>query len=114
MKLIKNGGLIAIALMLMPLCASATWREGFKNSKTLHLIGEGKASGDVPQIQAEAMARESAVIDAMSHWPKYCGDADATEFRIENQKERAYQCDGSVCRARIVIEKTDLRKKCNR
>lgn len=99
-------------LLLMPLCASGSWREGFKNGDTLYLIGEGHAASGLPQVQRDAMAREAAVIDAMSHWPKVCGDADAQEFRIENQKLRSYECDGVTCRARVVIEKKNLRVKC--
>lgn len=102
----------SLLLIALPFCASSAWREGFTSPDSLQLVGEGYAKADLPQVQASAMAREAAVMEAMSHWPKYCGDADATEFRIENQKKRSFECESGTCRARIVIEKNDLRRKC--
>lgn len=104
--------LLLAAFVVFPFCASSAWREGFTNSDTLQLVGEGHAKGDLPQVQATAMAREAAIMDAMSHWPRFCGDRDATEFRIENQKKRLIDCDKEQCRARVIIEKSDLRQKC--
>jgi len=113
----KTHAVIVITFLLtMPFCASSAWREGFVDHDTLHLVGEGRAKADVPQIQAEAMARHAAIIDALGHWPKYCGsetnEAGIQNFRVENQKKRYVQCDGNICRARVVIQKENLRKTC--
>jgi hypothetical protein len=105
-------GIFAV-LVIFPFCASSAWREGFTSGDTLQLVGEGYTKGDLPQVQATAMAREAALIEAMSHWPKYCGQQDATQFRIENQKKRVIDCEGGTCRARVIIEKTNLREKCS-
>jgi len=98
--------------LLIPLCATSSWREGFKDENTLYLVGEGHAKAELPHVQRDAMAREAAVMDAMSHWAKLCGDADASEFRVENQKLRSYECHDGNCRARVVIEKKRLRQSC--
>lgn len=109
--------LILIFMALSPFCASAAWREGFKGNDTLHLVGEGKAEADLPQVQRDAMAREAAVMDALAHWPRYCpgltSDDGVQSYRIENQKKRSFECDAGSCRARIVIEKRSLRAKCS-
>lgn len=111
-RFFRHPAIIILPALTLPFCASSAWREGFTNHDSLQLVGEGRAKADLPQIQATAMAREAAIMDAMSHWPRYCGDKDATEFRIENQKKRLVDCDREQCRARIVIEKTDLRTRC--
>ena len=106
----------AFALLSIPSCASSTWREGFSGSDRLYLVGEGHAREDLPQVQRSAMAREAALIDAMSHWPRHCGalsnDDGIASFRVENQKQRLIECEGATCRARIVIERSGLREKC--
>ncbi len=110
---------LLMVLITFPFCASSLacatggWREGFISGDTLQLVGEGTAKADLPQVQATAMAREAALMDAMSHWPKFCGDQDATQYRIENQKKRVVDCEAGSCRAKITIEKTNLREKCS-
>lgn len=103
----------SLLVLALPFCASSAWKEGFTSADTLQLVGEGYAKPDLPQVQATAMAREAAVIDALSHWPKHCGEKDATEFRVENQKKRMIDCDREQCRARVIIEKTNLRSRCS-
>jgi hypothetical protein len=107
----------AIALLFIPSCASSAWREGFRGSDQLYLVGEGRAREDLPQLQRIAMAREAALIDAMSHWPRYCSALSSEDgiarFRVENQKQRLIECEGTTCRARIVIERSGLKEKCN-
>lgn len=97
-------------------CASSTWREGFYDDDQLYLVGEGRAESSLPEIQRLAMAREAALMDAMSHWPRYCtvlsNDDGIRQFRIENQKQRLVDCAGNTCRARIVIERSNLRQRC--
>lgn len=112
MRIISCTGAFVLLSFLLPFCASSAWKEGFTSPDSLQLVGEGYTKSDLPQVQAMAMAREAAVMEAMSHWPRFCGERDATEFRIENQKKRSFECEGGTCRARIVIEKTDLRQKC--
>jgi len=120
-KRLKSGlvlNLLTFTFCLAPFhCASAAWREGFKDSNTLHLVGEGHAEGDMPELQARAMAQKAAVMDAVSHWPKYCPGHDAGEdldsFHVSNQKKWQYRCEAKSCRARVVIEKKNLRKNCN-
>ncbi len=106
----------AIALLSIPSCASGSWREGFSGSDRLYLVGEGHAREDLPQVQRIAMAREAALIDALSHWPRHCGavtgDDGIATYRVENQKLRLFECEGTTCRARIVIERSGLREKC--
>jgi hypothetical protein len=106
----------ALTILSHSSCASSTWREGFSGSDQLYLVGEGRAREDLPQAQRLAMAREAAIMDAMSHFPRYCkvlsNDNAVSSFRIENQKQRQVECDATTCRARIVIEKSGLREKC--
>ena len=106
----------AFALLAITSCASGTWREGFSGSDRLYLVGEGHAREDLPQVQRTAMAREAALMDAMSHWPRHCGalsnDEGTASFRVENQKQRLVECEGTTCRARIVIERSGLKEKC--
>lgn len=106
----------AFALLVIPSCASSTWREGFSGPDRLYLVGEGHAREDLPQVQRSAMAREAALVDALSHWQKYCGVLNSGEniarFRVENQQERLFECTGNACRARIVIERSGLRDQC--
>jgi len=106
--------LATLLMVVMPFCASSAWREGFKNADTLQLIGEGQGKADLPETQATAMAREAAVIDALSHWRKYCGDAEAPQFKVENQKKRMFKCTGISCQARVIIEQNNLRAKCGK
>lgn len=105
-----------LAQLIAFACASAAWREGFLDDDRLHLVGEGRAEGDLPEIQRIAMAREAALMDAMSHWPRYCtvlnNDEGIAKFRVENQKQRLVECSGNACRARIVIERSKLRQRC--
>lgn len=111
----KMGTLVkALAILGLHSCASGAWREGFSGEDRLYLVGEGRARDDLPQLQRQAMAREAALIDAMSHWLRYCGshENDNAGYRIENQKERLTECEGTTCRARIVIERGGLREKC--
>lgn len=116
MKQLSISTLSAFSLLLFPFCASSAWREGFQGNDRLQLIGEGHAKEDLPQVQRQAMAREAALMDAMSHWTKYCAAQSSEEgiasFRIENQKKRVVECEAASCRARIVIEKNRLRDKC--
>ncbi|MCX7632370.1 MAG: hypothetical protein N2Z22_03445 [Turneriella sp.] len=102
---------IAIVLWLFS-CTGSTWREGFISDNRLHLVGEGHAREDLPEIQKQAMAKEAAVLDAYSHWPRFCPQGNPVQFRIENQKERLAECSGGHCRVRIVIEKDGLRQHC--
>ncbi|HRP70094.1 MAG TPA: hypothetical protein PLY93_11225 [Turneriella sp.] len=117
MRNVIQNSLIVTAALFFPFCASAEWREGFKNDSTLQLVGEGKLSESEPQIRANAMAKEAAVMDALSHWIKFCeveSSADGiARFRIENQKYRKVECSSTMCRARVIIEKEGLRSKCN-
>lgn len=116
MLLIKNTTLVIFATLLTTQCASAAWREGFHSDNTLHLVGEGKVQGGMPEVQASAMAREAAIMDAMAHWTKYCETQSSADgistFRVENQKRRKVDCSENSCRARIVIEKNGLRGRC--
>lgn len=112
MRISQCTGIFIGFSILFPFCASSAWKEGFTSPDSLQLVGEGYAKSDLPQVQAMAMAREAAVMEAMSHWPRFCGERDATEFRIENQKKRTFECESGTCRARIVIEKNDLRRSC--
>lgn len=126
MKTFRAFGITSALALVMPFCASADWREGFVNEDTAYLVGEGSSSPTASKLQTEAMAKEAAIMVAMSHWPKVCpgkvapgmeGSADdsSTEtlkFRVENTSMRRVECAGSSCRARIVIEKKNLRKSC--
>jgi|GEM_PF-4943245 len=124
-------GHTAIAFLLgltLPFCASADWREGFVNDDTAYLVGEGTSSPTASKLQSEAMAKEAAIMVAMSHWPKVCpgkavaagmegssedtGNPETLKFRVENTSMRRVECEGSHCRARIVIEKKNLRRSC--
>ncbi|MBV6493691.1 MAG: hypothetical protein LDLANPLL_01714 [Turneriella sp.] len=102
---------------LLPFCASAEWREGFHGANRLQLVGESKVSESEPQIRAIQMAKEAAVMDALSHWIKFCSALTSSEgiaaFRVENQKERRVQCSDTQCRARVIIEKQDLKQRCS-
>lgn len=116
------------SILLIPSCASGDWREGFVNDDTAYLVGEGSSSPTASKLQTEAMAKEAAIMVAMSHWPKVCpgkavaagmegssedtGNPETLKFRVENQNMRRVECSGSSCRARIVIEKKNLRKSC--
>ncbi|WP_157210606.1 hypothetical protein [Turneriella parva] len=98
-------------------CATGGWREGFRGENQLQLVGEGHANASLPQVQRQAMAKEAAIIDAMSHWTKFCAaqntDEGIARFRVENQKKRVVECEDSTCRARVVIEKDKLREQCS-
>ena len=109
----KYVALFIVFAFLLPGCASSAWKEGFIDNDTLQLVGEGRAREDLSQLQGTPAAREAAIMLAMSHWPKYCGEIDATSFRIENQKKRVVECENRTCRARVVIEKSNLKEKCN-
>ncbi|MFO1527452.1 MAG: hypothetical protein U1F16_15890 [Turneriella sp.] len=115
------------ALIALPSCASSEWREGFVSDDTLYLVGEGHAKPGLSKLQSEALAKEAAVMVAMSHWPALCPgritdaeksesenntNAETVKFRMETQKLRRYECGGGQCRARIVIEKKNLKKIC--
>ncbi len=117
MKRISVSTGTAIALLLLPFCASSAWREGFRGDDQLQLVGQGHAKADLPQVQRQAMAKEAALIDAMSHWPKFCSPQNSDEgvarYRVENQKKRVFECEDSACRARVVIEKDRLREMCS-
>ena len=126
MKTVKAFGFTSALALVLPFCASADWREGFVNDDTAYLVGEGSSSPTASKLQTEAMAKEAAIMVAMSHWPKVCpgkvapgmeGSSEDTntetlKFRVENQSMRRVECEGSTCRARIVIAKKNLRKSC--
>ncbi len=128
MKTAKAFGIASAFAMAMPFCASADWREGFVNDDMVYLVGEGTSSPTASKLQTEAMAKEAAIMVAMSHWPKVCpgkavaagmegssedtGNSETLKFRVENTSMRRVECSGSNCRARIVIEKKNLRKSC--
>jgi hypothetical protein len=111
-----SAGLVLAGLFL-PFCATSAWREGFRGANQLHLVGEGHAKDDLPHVQRQAMAKEAAIIDALSHWSKFCGALSSEDrvsrFRVENQKKRLVECNDSTCRARVVIEKDKLRQQCS-
>ncbi len=117
MKRITISASLLIAGVFMPFCASSAWREGFRGDDQLQLVGEGHAKSSLPQVQRQAMAKEAALIDAMSHWAKFCSaqssDDGIARFRVENQKKRLFECEDSTCRARVIIEKEKLREQCS-
>jgi hypothetical protein len=103
---------IASALLF----TGCAWSEGFVNNDTLYLIGEGRVPTGTAQLQAGAMAREAAVIEAMSHLPNYCPivtDVGATSnFTMPPQTKREFECNMSECRARVTLQKKNLEKLC--
>lgn len=117
MKRISIGTCLVVAGIFMPFCASSAWREGFRGDNQLQLVGEGHAKTSLPQVQRQAMAKEAALIDAMSHWAKFCpvhnSDEGIARFRVENQKKRHIECEDNTCRARVIIEKEQLREQCS-
>jgi hypothetical protein len=116
MKQITVGAGTAVLLILLPFCASSAWREGFRGNNQLQLVGQGHANSDLPQVQRHALAKEAALMDAMSHWTKFCAAQSSEDgvarFRVENQKKRLFECEEASCRARVLIEKDNLRKNC--
>jgi len=115
-RLSLSAGLVLGSLFL-PFCATSAWREGFRGANQLHLVGEGHAKDDLPHVQRQAMAKEAAIMDALSHWAKYCAalssEDGVSRFRVENQKKRLVECNDATCRARVVIEKAKLRESCS-